>query len=126
MLTGYNGGGVDRDSTPAAHSNQGHVVVTDNPIHHCFSDVETSGDNVIVAGTFAPPEQIPVPPSNLVANAISTNQINLTWQDNSDNEDGFEIIGRLEPDDDGVWSHIDIVGANTTSYSDSGLLQGAT
>ena len=33
----------------------------------------------------------PVAPSNLVATAVSTTGINLTWQDNSNNETGFKF-----------------------------------
>ncbi len=36
-----------------------------------------------------PLAQPPAAPSNLVATAVSSSQINLTWQDNSDNEDGL-------------------------------------
>jgi fibronectin type 3 domain-containing protein len=33
----------------------------------------------------------PVPPSGLKATAVSSTQVKLTWTDNSNNEDGFEI-----------------------------------
>jgi hypothetical protein len=44
---------------------------------------------------------------------MSSSQIDLNWQDNSDNENGFKI----ERD----FIQIDTVGANVTSYSDTGL-----
>jgi uncharacterized protein (TIGR02145 family) len=34
---------------------------------------------------------LPVPPSNLTGNSVSTTQINLLWTDNSTNETGFKI-----------------------------------
>lgn len=61
----------------------------------------------------AEPQQPPNAPSNLVGQSISHSTINLTWMDNSDNEDGFKIyrngssIGSIEP--------------NSTSYQDTGL-----
>jgi titin len=61
---------------------------------------------------------VPNAPTNLTATAVSSSQINLTWQDNAGNENGFHVwryhssVG---------WSQIDIVGANTTNYPDSGL-----
>ncbi len=65
--------------------------------------------------------QPPAAPSNLVATAISHNQINLTWQDNSDNEDGFKI----ERSSDGVnFYERSIVSDNTASYSDIDLQDG--
>src|SRR5206468_3195896 len=62
---------------------------------------------------------LPVAPSNVVATAVSRSQINLTWADNSVNEDGFSI----EVSFDGVhFSRLATVGPNVTSYSATGLL----
>ncbi|MBU0576935.1 fibronectin type III domain-containing protein, partial [Patescibacteria group bacterium] len=59
-----------------------------------------------------------VPPSNLTAAAISSTQINLSWQDNSEGEDGFKIERKTEVGD---WEEIAMVGTNVITYSDSGL-----
>lgn len=58
-------------------------------------------------------------PSLLVATAISTTEINLTWQDNSNNETGFTI----ERDTDVAFSSpIEILKpAGAVSHSDTGL-----
>jgi alpha-tubulin suppressor-like RCC1 family protein len=56
-------------------------------------------------------------PSSLVATAVSTSQINLSWQDNSNNEDGFEIESRQGGTTD--YSLIATVGINSASYSDT-------
>jgi uncharacterized repeat protein (TIGR01451 family) len=64
-------------------------------------------------------------PSGLTATAASTNRIDLSWADNSSNEDGFEI--ERAADDGGspdAWSQIATVSANVTNYSDSGLPPG--
>jgi len=42
-----------------------------------------------------PPPEAPDAPSNLIAQAVSTTQIKLTWLDNSNNEEGFKIERRL-------------------------------
>ncbi|MEW5868517.1 MAG: hypothetical protein AB1894_04525 [Chloroflexota bacterium] len=55
----------------------------------------------------------PAAPTNLLAQAASCNQINLTWNDNSGNEDGYRIYR------DG--SHVGTVGANVQSFQDNGL-----
>jgi len=55
----------------------------------------------------------PEPPTGLIATAVSSSQIDLTWTDEADNETGFKIKR------DSV--EIAKVGANVTNYSDTGL-----
>lgn len=43
----------------------------------------------------------------------------LTWQDNSDNEDGFKIERKSSPTD--TFGEIGTVGANVTAYTDTVL-----
>ena len=62
-------------------------------------------------------------PSNLTATSISSSQINLTWQDNSSDETGFEIERKTGS---GSYSQIATVGVNITSYSDTFLSCGTT
>ena len=59
------------------------------------------------------------PPSGLSATAVSSNQINLSWTDNSTNEDGFKIERKQGPD--GSYAQIDTVGADITAYNNTGL-----
>ncbi len=61
---------------------------------------------------------IPPAPDSLAASAVSSSQINLTWTDNSSNEDGFAI---LRSTDNVSFGQIATVGANVTSYSNTGL-----
>src|SRR5262249_34229945 len=50
--------------------------------------------------------------------AVSNSQINLSWTDNSSNEDGFNV----ERSTDAVnWTPIATTTGNATSYSDTGL-----
>jgi predicted phage tail protein len=59
-----------------------------------------------------------VPPSNLSAASYSTSRIDLTWTDNSSDEDSFQI----ERSADGInFTQIGTAVANATSYSDTGL-----
>jgi hypothetical protein len=60
----------------------------------------------------------PNAPDNLQYSVVSSNQINLTWNDNSDNEYGFEI----EQSQDNVnYTMIENVPENTTTYDVTGL-----
>ncbi len=58
----------------------------------------------------------PDAPTNLVATAINGNQIDLQWQDNSDNEQGFRIERSL---DGSSFATIATTGPNTTTFSDT-------
>ncbi len=57
-------------------------------------------------------------PSNLEATAVSYSGIELTWEDNSDNETGFKIERRTSG---GSYKQIATVDENTTSYTNTGL-----
>lgn len=58
-------------------------------------------------------------PALLYANTASISQINLSWTDNSTDEVGFRIERRTA---DSTFLEITTVGADTTFYSDTGLL----
>lgn len=61
----------------------------------------------------------PNAPSDLSANAVSSTEINLIWNDNANNEDGFTVMRSL---DGANWSQL-VTGlpANTQSYNDTPL-----
>jgi len=66
------------------------------------------------------PTPAPNDPSGLNATAVSTSQVNLTWTDNSGNEDGFRIE-RCQGNNCTNFVQIAEVAANTSSYPDPGL-----
>ncbi len=63
------------------------------------------------------------PPSSLIATAVNGSTISLTWQDLSDNEDGF-IIERSPWHRQTGWTQIADLPANTTEYTDTDSLFG--
>ena len=67
----------------------------------------------------------PAAPSGLMPSVISTAQINLTWTDNSSNEDGFYID---RASDSGFSSNVltSTVGANVRTFSAMGLSASST
>ncbi|MDQ7053075.1 MAG: fibronectin type III domain-containing protein [candidate division KSB1 bacterium] len=83
----------------------------------------TATDQVTITVNSGTPNP-PAAPSNLTATAVSTSQIDLSWTDNSNNEDGFKI----ERKDPGSTTFVEIaqVGANVTNYSDTGLNPNST
>lgn len=62
---------------------------------------------------------IPNTPTGLALNTVSFNQLRLTWNDNSNNETGFEI--QRSTASNGPFVHVATVGANVTQFIDSGL-----
>jgi hypothetical protein len=81
---------------------------------------------VVTGGTLSALTEVtpPAAPSGPSANAVSVAQINLTWTDNSTNEDGFRIERKAGVA--GTYSEIDTVGVDVTNYDDTGLNEATT
>jgi serine protease len=67
----------------------------------------------------------PNAPSSLAASAVSSSQINLSWTDNAGNEDGFRIE-RCTGSGCTGFAQIATLGANATSFSNTGLGAGTS
>jgi hypothetical protein len=78
-----------------------------------------SGDSAYSnTATATTPVNPPTAPSNLSAKGVSKTQINLSWSDRSNNEQGFYV----ERSPDGkTWTRIATPSANVTNYSNTGL-----
>ncbi len=61
------------------------------------------------------------PPATLQASALDNNRIRITWQDVASNEAGY-VVERASASED--YQQIATVGANQTSYTDTGLRTG--
>jgi hypothetical protein len=64
----------------------------------------------------------PTPASGLTATAQSATQISLNWTDNAINEDSYVV--ERQTGSSNVWQAVATLGANATSYADSGLSPG--
>jgi len=84
----------------------------------------SSSSNELYAYTSACASSIPSSPSGLSAYAVSQSQINLSWIDNSSNENGFKI--ERKTGSGGSYSLINTTSSNTTSYSNTGLSANTT
>jgi hypothetical protein len=62
---------------------------------------------------------LPAAPSGLSATAASSSRIDLSWTDNSNGETGYKIERKIGAT--GTYSQVGTVGANVTSYSNTGL-----
>lgn len=100
---------------------QSYYVVADG----ATADVFGMGAYLLNAqfGDGGSPVTAPQSPGGLVAVAATSAQVDLSWQDNSGNEDGF----RVEKSTDGVnFTPAGTAGANATNYTVTGLEAGAT
>ena len=66
----------------------------------------------------------PNAPSNLTVTFFSDVQVDLTWQDNSNNEDTFILERKLSTSS--IWTEILDSGPNVTTYTDCPLTPGLT
>ena len=66
----------------------------------------------------------PAAPSNLSATAISKTEIDISWTDNATDETGFKI--ERSDRNNANFVQIATVGANVTSFSDTGLKKNTT
>ncbi len=107
-----------------------HLVIS---LHHCatcpnrglqippiITHMGSALPNDAIGGCALPP---PAAPSNLTANAVACNQVDLAWNDNSNDESGFDI----ERSTNGVnFVGIASVGADITSFSDTTVAENTT
>ncbi len=83
-------------------------------------DVFNSGNIGVISAIILEGYNIIPAPTNFIASGIDINTIGLSWEDNSGNEDAFEIWRRQMPN--GTMAPYDInVSANSVSFSDGGL-----
>jgi subtilisin family serine protease len=81
---------------------------------------------VVTGGTLSALTEVtpPVAPSNPSASFAPVAQIDLSWTDNSANEDGFRIERKIGAA--GSYSPLATVGPNVTNHNDNGLIEATT
>jgi N-acetylmuramoyl-L-alanine amidase len=121
-----NGGGWAQITMVGAGSTSYTSGGLNSGTQYCFrvraynSGGDSGYSNETCASTSNPAPQRPNAPSNARLGNVTTNSMTLYWNDNSNNEQQFKIERR----NGGSWSHIATVGANTASYTSSGLSAG--
>jgi RHS repeat-associated protein len=77
-----------------------------------------TGAPVVIPGSVLSMFNAPVAPSALVATAVASTQIDISWDDNSDNETGFIIERALAGQS---FAQVGTVGPGIKSYASTGL-----
>ncbi len=112
-IIGYTQADYNGDSGPARE------VKLANPtgiaVHESGKVYFADSDNHRIRVLARPPRA----PTDLKAATVSFHQINLSWQDNSDDEAGFIVQRRIAGSAD--WVEIGKTKANVTTFSDKGL-----
>lgn len=83
---------------------------------------ENSATTYATVTTPAQTSTAPIAPSGLVATAPSASRVDLSWRDNSTNELGFKVSRW----NGSSWQQIATLGANATSFSDTGRAANTT
>jgi PKD repeat protein len=114
------------ENDKGARCNQ--VTADPQSVTHTYDTAGTFTAKVIVErGSVSPVESRstvsvtgipPLAPSNLVATALSSSQITVSWKDNSSDELGFKLERKTGS---GAWSQIATVSSDKTGYQNSGL-----
>ena len=88
---------------------------------HTIKIVNTGGKNMLLDAfrVYTGGPSAPTAPSGLTATAASSSQINLSWTDLASTETGFKI--ERKTGSAGTYAQIGTVGANITTYNDTGL-----
>jgi uncharacterized protein YxeA len=103
-----------------SYSNSGLIPSTSYSYRVEAYNAAGNSDFSNTASATTPALQVPNTPSNLTATTVSSSQINLTWVDNDNAETGFKIE-RCTGMGCSDFVQITTVGANVTSYSNTGI-----
>jgi len=101
----------------------GVLIITTTGFKGCPWNKDDDDDDVVIGSSGV----TLAAPSDLVATAVTSSQIDLSWTDNANNEDDFKIERKTGVI--GVYAEIEKgIGTRTsyTSYSDTGLVSGIT
>jgi len=108
------------DGTTATGVTTNHSYATAGSFMARLTVTDNLGASSSTTTTIQVSADLPSPPSNLSATAVSRSQINLSWADTSTNEGGFKIE-RCAGASCSKFAQIATVGTNVTIFSDTGL-----
>ncbi|MGD0059239.1 MAG: fibronectin type III domain-containing protein [Verrucomicrobiia bacterium] len=97
-------------------------VTTNKTYTYWVRSYNSYGDSAFSFPASVTVPALPPAPSNLIATGVATNQINLSWKDNSSGQAGFALQRALDNvGSPGTWAQIATPSNTVTTYSDTGL-----
>ena len=99
-------------------------IVANGKVYFTAYNTATNAGYLLVFGLLGPPLGSPAAPTNLQASATNSDSAALNWTDNSNNESGFLILRATSAS--GPFVQVGSVGANITTYTDTGLAPSTT
>ena len=111
--TGWTEVGDNGFATPTTNGSGAYRAEGETSTSVSFTAASTAWGMIAVEVSVQPPPP-PAAASNLILASHTTTSANLSWQDNSGNEDGFKVQRRLG---DGTWTTVTTVAAATGSGS---------
>jgi subtilisin family serine protease len=112
-------------ANPNATPTQVETAVKSNATTGVLSSIGSGSPNSLLYSLIAAPAgPVPNAPSNLTVGSATTNSLTLNWTDGSSNETGFRI--ERSSSSTGPWSFVTNVGANVTTYQNTGLASSTT
>ncbi len=112
-----------RAAHPTLSATEIQDMVVANATTSVLTDVGSGSPNRLLYSRVGAAPTPPDAPTGLGAAAMGSSRIDLTWGDGSTNETGFEVERRVPG---GSFARIATVGANTTSFQNTGLAAGST
>jgi PKD repeat protein len=114
------------DGTTATGATPTHAYTTAGTYTVALTVTDNGGltNSATTTATVSAPATIPAAPSNLTASSTTAKQVILNWTDNSSNEQNF-IVQRSTSPTSG-FTQVASLGANVTTYTNTGLTSGRT
>jgi hypothetical protein len=94
-------------------------MVANGKVYYTAYNTATNIGYLFVSGLLGTAGGLPLAPSNLQVSGASSGSVVLTWTDNSNNEAGFNILRSTSAS--GPFAQAGSVGANVTTFTDTGL-----
>ena len=121
----YRASGVDAIGPATTPSTDAYQFNNSGPTGHEITSISAAGASMFFDFNIDDlPGTPPADPDGLTATETGHTSIELSWADNANDEDNYEV--ERSPDGSTNWSVITTLGANANNYSDTELATGTT